>query len=101
MMTKRKLLHLKNEMLAANFLANIIGVFVVNALMYTGEGFTNKILWEYTIPFWIDALFTPFAFTFVTVMTLRYEKPIRRYLTAMYKHRPPEAAQRAVCSDHL
>jgi len=85
MMTKRKLLHLKNEMLAANFLANIIGVFVVNALMYTGEGFTNKILWEYTIPFWIDALFTPFAFTFVTVMTLRYEKPIRRYLTAMYK----------------
>jgi serine phosphatase RsbU (regulator of sigma subunit) len=87
-MTKRKLLHLKNEMLAANFLANIIGVFVVNALMYTGEGFTNKILWEYTIPFWIDALFTPFAFTFVTVMTLRHEKPIRRYLTAMYKQTP-------------
>jgi sigma-B regulation protein RsbU (phosphoserine phosphatase) len=85
MMTKKKLIHLKNEMLVANFLANFIGVFVVNALMYTGEGFADRTIWEYAIPYWIDALFTPFAFTFVCMMTLLYEKPIRRYLKALYK----------------
>ena len=84
MMTKSKLRHLKNEMLIANFLANFIGVFVVNALIYSGESFTNKKIWEHAVPFWIDALFTPFAFAFVCVMTLLYERPIRRYLNAVY-----------------
>jgi sigma-B regulation protein RsbU (phosphoserine phosphatase) len=88
MLTKRKLHHLKNEMLVANFLANLIGVFAVNALMYLGEGFTNKKLWDYAVPFWIDTFFTPFAFTFVCVMTLLYERPIRRYLTSIYKQAP-------------
>jgi hypothetical protein len=83
MLTQKKLHHLKNEMLIANCLANLIGVFAVNALMYIGEGFTNKKLWENAVPFWIDALFTPFAFTFVAAMTLLYERPIRRYLTAI------------------
>ena len=88
MLTKRKLHHLKNEMLVANFLANFIGVFAVNALMYLGEGFTNKKLWDYAVPFWIDTFFSPFAFTFVCVMTLLYERPIRRYLTSIYKQAP-------------
>jgi phosphoserine phosphatase RsbU/P len=88
MLTKRKLHHLKSEMLVANFLANLIGVFAVNALMFLGEGFTNKKLWDHAVPFWIDTFFTPFAFTFVCVMTLRYERPIRRYLTAIYKQAP-------------
>jgi sigma-B regulation protein RsbU (phosphoserine phosphatase) len=83
-MTKSKLRHLKNEMLIANFLANFIGVFVVNALIYSGEGFTDKTIWKHAVPFWIDALFTPFAFTFVCAMTLLYERPIRRYLNALY-----------------
>jgi sigma-B regulation protein RsbU (phosphoserine phosphatase) len=87
-LTKRKLHHLKSEMLVANFLANLIGVFAVNALMYLGEGFTNKKIWNYAVPFWIDTFFTPFAFTFVCVMTLVYERPIRRYLTSIYKQAP-------------
>ena len=58
MMTKNKLRHLKNEMLIANFLANFIGVFVVNALIYSGDSFANKKIWEHAVPFWIDVLFT-------------------------------------------
>ena len=37
-MTKFKLFHLKNDMLAANFLANFIGVFLITAFMMSAEG---------------------------------------------------------------
>jgi sigma-B regulation protein RsbU (phosphoserine phosphatase) len=85
-MKKFELFHLKNEMLAANFLANFIGAFFVNALMLIAEGPLSKEIWKHPIPYWIDATFTPFAFTFVIVMTLLYEKPIRYYLNALFKH---------------
>ena len=84
-MTRWKLFHLKNEMLVANFLANWIGVFGVNAMMYMASGRRSKEIWEQPVPYWIDALFTPFAFGFVCVMTLVYEKPIRRYLNSVFR----------------
>ena len=79
-MKNLKLIHLKNEMLYANFLANFIGVFFVNALLIRTTGDSDVKTWSYPIPYWIDTLFSPFAFSFVCVMTLLYEKPIRRYL---------------------
>jgi sigma-B regulation protein RsbU (phosphoserine phosphatase) len=85
-MKKFELFHLKNEMLAANFLANFIGAFFVNALMLIAEGPPSKEIWKYSIPYWIDAAFTPFAFFFVFLMTIIYEKPIRRYLNNVFKH---------------
>jgi hypothetical protein len=84
-MTKLKLFHLKNEMLAANFLANFFSVFGVNAMMFSAERWSEAKIWTYTIPYWIDALFTPFAFAYVGVMTLIYEKPVRRYLNTIFK----------------
>jgi len=84
-MTGWKLFHLKNEMLVANFLANLIGVYGVNTMMLMATGKPKLETWEHAIPFWIDALFTPFAFGFVYVMTLIYEKPIRRYLNSVYR----------------
>ena len=84
-MKKSKLIHLKNEMLLANFLANFIGVFGVNALMKTTGEIPDVKIWSYLIPYWIDTLFTPFAFSFVGGMTLLYEKPIRRYLNTIFK----------------
>jgi sigma-B regulation protein RsbU (phosphoserine phosphatase) len=85
-MTKVKQIHLKNEMLVANFLANLVGLFFVNAMLYVAEGFpANKQMWQQPIPFWVDALFSPFAFFFVAVMTLIYEKPIRRYMDLSFK----------------
>ena len=84
-MTKFKLFHLKNEMLAANFLANFVGVFGANAMLHMATGRSQKELWEHAVPYWIDALFTPFAFGFVVVTSLVYEKPIRRYLNSLFR----------------
>jgi sigma-B regulation protein RsbU (phosphoserine phosphatase) len=84
-MTKFKLFHLKNEMLAANFLANFVGVFGANAMLHMATGRSQKELWEHAVPYWIDALFTPFAFGFVVVTSLVYEKPIRCYLNSLFR----------------
>ena len=85
-MTKLKHFHLRNEMLVANGLANFVGVFFVNAMLWVAEGFpADKQMWQQGLPYWVDALFTPFAFSFVAVMTLLYEKPIRRYLSLSFK----------------
>ena len=84
-MTKFRRFHLKNDMLAANFLANFVGVFLVNGLLILAEGIPPKIIWTHPVAYWSDVLFTPFAFTFVTVATLVYEKPIRQYLNAFSK----------------
>ena len=85
-MTGWRLFHLKNEMLVANFLANLIGVFGVNAMMFMASEGPSKEIWEHSVPYWIDALFTPLAFSFVCVMSLVYEMPIRRYLTALFRN---------------
>jgi sigma-B regulation protein RsbU (phosphoserine phosphatase) len=91
-MIKFKQFHLKNEMLAANLLANFIGVFFANATLYVAEGFPDKQIWQHGLPYWIDTLFDPFAFSFVAVITLLYEKPIRRYLNLSFKQAsiPPD-----------
>ena len=84
-MKKVKLIYLKNQMLVANGIANFIGVLMVNTLMLaTQEPWPKEIL-EYPIVHWTDALFSPFAFSFVMVMTLLYEKPIRHYLNALFR----------------
>jgi sigma-B regulation protein RsbU (phosphoserine phosphatase) len=100
-MTGWKLFHLKNEMLVANFLANLIGVFGVNAMMYMASGKPSKEIWEHSVPYWIDALFTPFAFGFVCVMTLVYEKPIRRYLNSVFRKESIHPSLKSVARQRL
>jgi len=85
-MRKIKLIYLKNQMMVANSIANFIGVLMVNTLMERIQETTAKEILETPITRWIDALFSPFAFSFVTVMTLLYEKPIRHYLNALFRH---------------
>jgi sigma-B regulation protein RsbU (phosphoserine phosphatase) len=83
-----KLLIFKNQMLVANSLANVIGVILVKTLMsHIQESFAKDIL-ETPIAHLTGVLFSPFAFSFVTVMTLLYEKPIRQYLNAQYRQTP-------------
>jgi sigma-B regulation protein RsbU (phosphoserine phosphatase) len=81
-MTKLKLFHLKNEMLAANFLANFIGAILVQALIFRAETPFPDSLFENRLVYFFDMAFTPFAFIFVTAITLIYERSIRQYLTA-------------------
>jgi len=71
-------------MFVANGIANFIGVFLVTALMHRAEPYPKE-LFDNPIVYWIDVLFSPFAFSFVIVMTLLYEKPIRRYLNALFR----------------
>ncbi len=71
-------------MLFANFFANLIAVTFVNKLMFWADP-TAEDIWEIPILGVMDDIFTPFAFTFVMVMTLLYERPIRSYLNAKFR----------------
>jgi sigma-B regulation protein RsbU (phosphoserine phosphatase) len=84
-MTKFKLLHLKNEMFFANFIANLIGVFFVQYVRYILEdpmSFSGELS---LIINRINAAFTPCAFVFVCVVTIIYERPIRRFLNLKFR----------------
>jgi len=96
-MTKLKLFHLKNEMLAANFLANFIGAVLVQALIFTAETPFPDSLFENRFVHLFDLAFTPFAFISVTAINLIYERSIRQYLTARSRQVPisPELEGRA------
>ncbi len=90
-MTKFKLLHQKNEMFFANFIANLIGVFFVQYVRYILEdpmSFSGELS---LIINRINAAFTPCAFVFVCVVTIIYERPIRRFLNL--KSRKAEISQ--------
>ena len=64
-MTKIKLIYLKNQMFVANSIANFLGVLLVKTLMSRiQETFATEIL-ETPIAQWTQALFSPFAFSFV------------------------------------
>jgi len=84
-MAKLELIHIKNEMLGANALANLIGVFFLNQILLGAEGPLPREIWQNPIATWIDRIFIPFAFGFVAITTLVYEGPIRAYLNNLYK----------------
>ena len=69
--------------------------------MFSTERFSELKIWTYAIPYWIDALFTPFAFAFVAGMTLLYEKPIRRYLVTIFERVSPTADLESIARQRL
>lgn len=82
-MTRRQCSRLKNRLLWANFISNLIGYsvvyFLLSRLYYPlpegilrASGYVNKV-------------FTPGAFLLVVLLALLYERPIRRYLDFQYK----------------
>ncbi|MGA9263660.1 MAG: PP2C family protein-serine/threonine phosphatase [Desulfobacterales bacterium] len=80
-MKKIQIFYLKNQMLIANGIANMIGVLWVNkVIMFTADAQVQGKVWGNALPFWVDILFDPFAFSFVIVMTFLYEHPVRQYL---------------------
>jgi len=85
-MKRIKLFYLKNQLLVANAIANFIGVFWVNRLLtFTADVEVRAKIWENALPFWVDRLFDPFAFSFIGVMTVLYERPFRRYLNRSFR----------------
>jgi len=85
-MTKFEFFHLKNDMLAANLLANLVGVILNTSLVMGAEGPVPEEIWQNPIADVIDSAFTPAAFIFVTAMTLLYERPIRSFLNSKFKN---------------
>ena len=85
-MTKFKLFHLKNEMLFANFMANLLGVFFVQVMRYNIETPLSLSGELALIINRINAVFIPCTFIFVLVVILIYERPIRRILTFKYQN---------------
>ena len=84
-MTKFKLFRLKNEILGANFIANLIGYFFLEVMSYkfvTPLHLPDEIA---SIIKFVNAVFIPSAFIFVFVVTLVYERPIRRFLNFKYQ----------------
>jgi sigma-B regulation protein RsbU (phosphoserine phosphatase) len=103
-MTKFKRFHLKNEMLLANMLANFIAVTFFQVLMFRAEPDPPEHIWQNPAVEMIDILFTPAAFIFVWVMTLRYERPIRKYLNVRFTNQSvsqdlEETARRKVLNE--
>ena len=85
-MKKIKLFYLKNQLLVANAIANFIGVFWVNRLLtFTADVEVRAKIWENAFAFWVDSLFDPFAFSFIGVMTVLYERPFRKYLNRSFR----------------
>jgi len=83
-MTKAQFWHLKNDMLSANILANLIAVTFFQGLMFRAEPDPPDHIWQIPALDLIDSMFTPAAFIFVFIMTLIYERPIRSYLNARH-----------------
>jgi len=82
-MKKSKLFHLKNEMLFANAISNLIGVIFVSILSTATVNLLPDDI--AAISDRINAIFSPTAFTFVFLVTLIYERPIRRFLNCKYR----------------
>ena len=84
-------------MLAANFLANLIGAVLVQGLIFRAETPFPDRLFDNRLLYFFDMAFTPFAFLFVTATALIYERPIRQYLTAKSNQVPvsPQLESRA------
>jgi sigma-B regulation protein RsbU (phosphoserine phosphatase) len=83
-----RLFHIKNEMLGANMMANLIGVLFVTVALSKAEEPVSEQIWQNWLPDLLDTLFTPFAFLFVIAAMLIWERPIRAYLNAMFRREP-------------
>jgi len=82
-MTKFKIIRLKNAMLLANAISNIIGVSIVIFLVQrTGTPPLPEVM---QLSDRINVVFIPCAFLLPTVLTVMYERPIRRCLDLIYR----------------
>lgn len=96
-MKKFKHFYSKNAMLIANGMANLIGVLLTQIFFITGSPGTlpDDIV---SIIDRINAIFSPSAFICVTIVTLIYERPIRRFLNCKYqKIEVPDELQIKAC----
>ncbi len=85
-MTRFTLFRLKNAMLFANLISNVIGVSVVMFLSRRAPYMSLEEIRQ--LAYIIDLIFIPCAFMVPCVVTVLYERPIRHYLNMAHRTRP-------------
>ena len=94
-MSPRKRFLLKNRMLLANLVSNLIGAVGVNAILLRGtRSLTTELAQTYTTI--VEAIFTPVMFVIAIVATLVYEQPIRRFVNHCGPKGEPPLAPAAI-----
>jgi len=84
-MTRFRLWHLKNVMLAANFLANLIGVVLIELFLLKTEGSTPEEFLQHPVADFVNFGFYLAVSIFLLSTTLIYERPIRAYLNSKFE----------------
>jgi adenylate cyclase len=84
-MKRGRLLRMKNGMLLANLVSNLIGLKVNLFLSGVSAPLTPEIMQPINS---LNTVFSPCAFVFGLLLTLIYEQPLRSYLTSRFHDRP-------------
>ena len=86
-MTRLKRFRIKNAMLISNGVANLVGILVVYYLMSGQRHGLSREVFRITLR--MDIIFIPLSYAFPILLTLLYEKPIRRFLNLKTLDGPP------------
>ncbi|MCP4705744.1 MAG: SpoIIE family protein phosphatase [candidate division Zixibacteria bacterium] len=100
-MTRFRLWHLKNVMLAANFLANLIGVVLIELFLLKNKGSNPEEFLQHPVVNIVNYGFNITAFAFVLIATLIYERPIRAYLNAKFHKSSASSATKSLARQRL
>ena len=82
-MTRGRHFRLKNCLLGANLISNMVGVLVFYYLYQIFHYQLDPTILKASNA--VDMVFTPLTFILLALLTLLYERPIRRYLDLKYK----------------
>ena len=85
-MTRMKLFRMKNAMLISNGISNLVGVCVVMVLVHRPMFPSTPESW--IVSRTVSNIFVPLAFLIPLLVTILYERPIRRYLNLRYRQEP-------------
>ena len=82
-MTRKRIFRIKNAMLLANLISNVIGVSVVIFLTHSvgGPQFPEIV----ALGKKMNSFFIPLAFIVPIILTILYERPIRRHVNAKWQ----------------
>lgn len=86
-MTGIEFFRLKNAMIISNGISNLVGVCVVMVLAHRPTFPSTPESW--IVSKTVSSIFLPLAFLIPLLVTIFYEKPIRRYLDLRYRQERP------------
>ena len=86
-MTRMKRFRIKNAMLISNAVANLVGILVVYYLFSGQRHELPRDVFRVTLR--LDFIFIPLSFSLAILLTLLYERPVRRFMNRKSPDGPP------------